>query len=286
MKPPAAGLPCGQCRACLQIERMQYSDLAVVQAETEGATLKVEQIRDVQRSLSLAPYEGRYRVALFLRFQEAHVSAQNALLKTLEEAPAKVILLLMADTPESLLPTISSRCEILRLRPLRVERLEEALVSRWKLPSDEARLLAHLSGGRPGQALRLHEDLGELEQRREWIADLQTLLGSNRRFAYAEALNKGKDRARVRENTRRVYRTWCSYWRDVMLVSARSQAPLVNLDCEEEIRALAGQMDLSEARQCVSAMELATSRLESNVNMQLLTEVLLLDWPNVQGLDD
>ena len=85
----------------------------------------MEQIRSVRQSLSLKPYQGKYRVALFLRFQEANPNAANALLKTLEEAPAHVILLLTADTAEQLLPTIVSRCEILRLRPLPVEVVEE-----------------------------------------------------------------------------------------------------------------------------------------------------------------
>ena len=66
-------------------------------------------------------------MALFLRFQEANPNAANALLKTLEEAPAHVILLLTADTAEQLLPTITSRCEILRLRPLPVETVEAYL---------------------------------------------------------------------------------------------------------------------------------------------------------------
>ncbi|MBA4379780.1 MAG: DNA polymerase III subunit delta', partial [Anaerolinea sp.] len=120
-QPPVLGEACRKCRTCKQIEAMQYPDLTVVQAEKEGGVLKVEQIRELQHSLSLAPYQGKYRLALFLRFQEANPNAANALLKTLEEAPAQVILLLTADNAEQLLPTIVSRCEVMRLRPLSVE---------------------------------------------------------------------------------------------------------------------------------------------------------------------
>ena len=66
--PPAPGEFCGECRDCRQIAAMQHPDLAVVQAETEGGTLKVDQVRAVQHSLSLKPYQSKYRVALFLRF--------------------------------------------------------------------------------------------------------------------------------------------------------------------------------------------------------------------------
>ena len=100
-----------------------------MQAETEGGTLKVDQVREVRRALTLKPYQAKYRVALFLRFQEASEGAANALLKTLEEAPGHVILILTADNPEQLLPTITSRCEMLRLRPLPVDAIEAHLKS-------------------------------------------------------------------------------------------------------------------------------------------------------------
>ena len=114
--PSDAGIPCGTCRDCRGIQSMQHADLSVVQAETEGGTLKVDQIRDMRKTMILKPYMSKYRVAIFLRFQEANDNAANALLKTLEEAPSYAVLILTADNPEQLLPTIVSRCEVLRLR--------------------------------------------------------------------------------------------------------------------------------------------------------------------------
>ncbi len=116
---------------------MQQADLHIVAPETEGGMIKVDQIRDLQRSLILSPYEAKYRIALLLNFHQANANAQNALLKTLEEAPRKVILLLTADSAESLLPTISSRCEILRLRPTGIDSLAAALEERWQVSPAE-----------------------------------------------------------------------------------------------------------------------------------------------------
>ncbi len=272
--PSAPGEPCLACRTCKQIEAMQFPDLAVVQAEKEGGVLRVEQIREVQHSLSLAPYQGRYRVALFLRFQEANANAANALLKTLEEAPPQVILLLTADSVDLLLPTIVSRCEVLRLRPLPTETVQAYLQERG---SDEtqARLIAHLSGGRPGYALRLLSDPAMLAFRQIRLNDLHKLLAANRRdrFAYADSLAKDK------EAFRDVLLTWLTYWRDVMLCAAKADTPPVNIDRTEEIETLAKQLSLAQARRLVSDVERAVDRLEKNVNARLLAEVLLLDWP-------
>ncbi len=281
---PKATIPgeaCGKCRTCQQIERMQYADLAVTQAEKEGGTLKVEQIRAVRQSLVLKPYQGKYRVALFLRFQEANPNAANALLKTLEEAPAHVILLLTADTAEQLLPTIVSRCEILRLRPLPVEAVEAFLKER-KADEPTAHLLAHVSGGRPGYALRLMEDKEALEFRAKRLDDLQTMLRSTRRerFAYAEKLSERKNEAEARERFRETLLLWLSFWRDVLLRAAGSSSPIANVDYCVAVDALAAKLTLPEARKLVGDAEGAVDKLERNVNTRLLAEVLLLDWPH------
>jgi DNA polymerase-3 subunit delta' len=242
----------------------------------------VEQIRSVRQSLVLKPYQGKYRVALFLRFQEANASAANALLKTLEEAPAHVILILTADTPEQLLQTIVSRCEVLRLRPLPVARVEASLRERGA-EEQTADLLAHISGGRPGYALRLMEDKETLMFRAQRLEDLQSLLQSSRRarFAYAEKLTERKKKdSGSEERFRETLLIWLSFWRDVMLRISGTDAPLANVDRLAEIEALAGRISLAEARRLVHAVEGTIDKLERNVNTRLLAEVLLLDWPH------
>jgi DNA polymerase-3 subunit delta' len=272
--PPAPGEFCGGCRDCKQIAAMKSPDLVVIQAENEGGVLKVEQVREVKRVASLKPYQSKYRVALFLRFQEANDNASNALLKTLEEAPSHVVLLLTADTPEALLPTIVSRCEVLRLRPLPAEQVQQELAQRGA-DAEAARLIAHVSGGRPGYAFRLLEDRSLLEFRSARLDDLQKLLSGSRveKFGYAEKLAKEKD------VMRKVLQVWLSFWRDVYLRAAKADSPLANLDRVEEIDMLAGKLSMVEARKRVSETKRAIRQMERNVNARLLVEVLLLDWP-------
>jgi DNA polymerase III subunit delta' len=274
--PLRAGIPCGTCRNCKQINAMQYPDLAVVQADSEGGTLKVDQIRDTRRSLTLKPYVANYRVALFLRFQQANDNAANALLKTLEEAPSYAVLILTADNPEQLLPTIVSRCEVLRLRPLKIEDVQKELENRG-MEIGQAKLIAHISGGRFGYALRLIASDSLLEKRDQRLNDLLTLIPASRveKFAYADKL------ARDKESMRQAILIWLSYWRDVMLRTARAESPLVNVDRNMEIEGLADRMDLSSARRVVSGLENALEKMERNVNSRMLAEVLLLDLPKI-----
>ena len=274
--PLDAGIPCGQCRDCKQIEAMQHADLTVVQAESEGGTLKVDQIREARRTLTFKPYQSKYRVAIFLRFQEANDNAANALLKTLEEAPSYAVLILTADNPEQLLPTIVSRCEVLRLRPLPIEDVRRELENRG-LETDRANLIAHISGGRPGYARQLIESESLLEKREDRLNDLQDLIAASRveKFAYADKLARDKD------SMRQAILIWLSYWRDVMLRTAQAETPLVNMDRNVEIEDLAGRLDLSAARGVVSGLEDVLEKMERNVNSRLLAEVMLLDLPKV-----
>jgi DNA polymerase III subunit delta' len=274
--PLDAGIPCGECRDCKQIEAMQHADLTVIQAESEGGTLKVDQIRETRRTITFKPYQSKYRVAIFLRFQEANDNAANALLKTLEEAPSYAVLILTADNPEQLLPTIVSRCEVLRLRPLKIEEVKQDLEKKG-IESNRANLIAHISGGRPGYARQLIENESLLEEREERLNDMQSLIAASHveKFAYANKL------ARDKESMRQAIFIWLSYWRDVMLRTAQARTPLVNVDRNVEIEDLAGRLDLSAARGVVSDLEDVLEKMERNVNSRLLAEVMLLDLPKV-----
>ncbi len=255
---------------------MQHPDLHIIQAEKEGGMLKVEQIRELRKKVLLAPYQAKYRIVLLLRFQEANPSAANALLKTLEEAPSKVILLLTANNTEQLLPTIVSRCEVLRLRPIPTPRLETYLCEKGA-DGEKAKFLAHLSAGRPGYALRLLEDESALEFRREKLEEFSGLLKASRvkRFAYAEKLAKDK------EEFRETLLLWLSLWRDVMLSVAGDIDRLVNIDQHELTEKLAGQLELAEAKKLLTTAEKGIGQLKRNINARLLAEVILLDFPHL-----
>lgn len=276
-EPTAPGEPCRACRTCLQIESMQHPDLSLVQAEQVGGVLKVDQVRELQRSLSLTPYQARYRIAVLLRFEEANPSASNALLKTLEEPPQHVVLILTAESGEALLPTIVSRCELLRLRPLTLETVQQGLETQWNIPTEQARLLAHLSGGRIGYALRLNQHPELMQLRQRLLDDHSRLLSASRveRFAYAESLAKDK------EMLRQALETWQALWRDVLLRVSGSTAPLANLDQEQEIEKLSGEMQPNSAYQMVDLLQRHIGMLESNVNARLATEVLMLELPHL-----
>jgi DNA polymerase-3 subunit delta' len=265
--------PCGQCRSCQLINAGKHPDVQLI--EPDGARVKIDQVRALQHDLSLRPVEGRYRVAIFNQFEAATTEAQNALLKTLEEPPDYVVLIVLASDPELLLPTIVSRCQQMPLRPLTIVQVREALNTRWNVEAQQANLLAHLSGGRLGWAISAVNDSSIMPARARYLDDLQSLLKADRvaRFAYAEDLTKKSDLARSAID---LWRTW---WRDVILVTSGSSAELINIDRADQIQALAQQVDLNQAKSAADACGRALWQMDRNVTARLVVEVLLLDFP-------
>ena len=267
--------PCGMCRACHRIATGNHPDLHVVASERVGARLKIEQVRDLQRQLALTPLEGRWRVAILCRFEEATVSAASALLKTLEEPPLYVVLAVLANDADNLLPTVVSRCQEIALRPLPVPVVQQALIERWGAKPDQAELVAHLSGGRMGYAVRSLKDSAALKRRSQRLDDLANLLNASitGRFRYVEKL------ARDPVATREILDLWISWWRDVLLLAAEADAPLVNVDRRDELRDQAHRFKVEGSAAVIDALRGAAGRLSRNANPRLTLEVLMLDLP-------
>ena len=267
--------PCGQCRACTLTLKGAHPDLALVTPEREGGAVKIDQVRGLQQTLALRPYEARYRVAILRRFDQARPVAQDALLKTLEEPSPNAVLILTADAPDRLLPTILSRCQVLNLRLLPVAQVQQALERDFGAPPERAQLLAHLSGGRMGWAVRALQDPAVLELREDALAALGEALRAPLRARFALADQLARDKGALRD----VLDTWQGFWRDVLLAAAENPAPLSNVDLQQDVVALARRVGVEGAEDALRATRRTLDYLGRNVNARLALEVLLLDYP-------
>ncbi len=269
--------PCLTCQTCRRIEKMEHPDLFPVRAQDDSLDIKVDQIRELIHNLSLSNYEAPYRIALLLDFDDANDAAANALLKTLEEPPPRVVLILTAESSDHLLETIVSRCEEIQLRPIPVQTIEDGLQDLYKMPSTRANFLAHICSGRPGYAIRLHQD-PELETRRiAWLDDHHHLLQASRveRFSYVKQYRQDS------ESLREMILVWQSYWRDVMHTASNAHTPKNNIDRKEEIETIAQSLEPHQACETLSNLDKALHHLMRYANTQLTAEVLMLDLPEI-----
>ena len=217
--------PCNTCGPCDRITRGLHTDVRVVTLgqDSRGRTqtlISIDQVREVQREASLRPSEGKYRVFIFDRAEYLSQGAATALLKTLEEPPDQVIFILAATDSDRLLPTISSRCQTYRLRPIRQSVIAEHLRSQHGAEEEAAEEIARLSEGRIGWAISTVADSSVLEAIEEKITTVESVVraGLETRFEYAEKLARafGRDRDAVRDELV----LWLEWWRDMMIVKA------------------------------------------------------------------
>jgi DNA polymerase-3 subunit delta' len=274
--------PCLTCRTCRQIADLQFPDLQQVEVPEGRKEILIEQVRRVKQFLSLSPYQSPAKIAVFRDYQFASNSAQNALLKTLEETPGSAIILITVDALENLLPTTVSRCEVLRLRPLPVPALAKELEARLGMAADRASLLAAIAGGRYGAARQLAEEPDLLTRRETWLVEYPRLIAAPLlpRLQYVETLFPKNQRGDAGEKQRLLVgmlNTWISLERDVLLLASGSEVGLANPDALNTTRELSQRGTPADSAAAIRCLERAVSRLEGYLNPRLTLENLMLE---------
>jgi len=150
---PAHGGACGSCRPCKLVASGSHADLALISPSGAADEIGITPIRELEQSLALLPVEGGRRIALIERADRMSEAAQNALLKTLEEPPPRTHIVLSAAEDASLMPTIRSRCALIRLGLPESAAASELLATQLGLDAPTATRLLRMAGGRPGPLL-------------------------------------------------------------------------------------------------------------------------------------
>lgn len=280
---PQAEAPCGRCRSCQRIGQGLHADVQTVTvAAQEGQAHKeigIAQVRELERTVSLSPYEGRWRVVIIDPADALSPEAQNAFLKTLEEPPPQVAFVLVAGRPEALLPTVISRCRRLELSLLPVATVAKALQERWGIDPERAHLLARLCRGRLGWAVMAAQDeevLRRHDQELQRISQLASA-GHAQRFDYAADLA-----ARFSQERQGVFSTlelWLEWWRDLALVLAGFPEGATNRHREEHLRQQALRYRLEDVLSFLWDIRATMGYLAENVSPRLALEALMLKVP-------
>jgi DNA polymerase-3 subunit delta' len=272
--------PCGECTQCDRISRGLHTDVKVVEVDIDkGVTIKIDQVREMQREISLAPFEGASRVVIFDESERLSEDAANALLKTLEEPPDQVLMLLLASDTGAVAPTLSSRCQLLELKRVSGATIVDALIRNNGVEAPLADQIARIARGRPGWAFRAASDPEILENLSSKLEELEQIVAGDieERFAHAAAIASafGKDRVAGRGDLD----MWLDWWRDLMLVKAGTPEFMTHVSRLEIMRAAAAKMTTAQIARAIAAIGETASLMERNVNSRLALEQLFLSLP-------
>jgi DNA polymerase-3 subunit delta' len=244
-------------------------------ARPYGRAILVDQMRDLEREANFRPFEGAARVFLIDDADKLNDASSNALLKTLEEPPVTSHLILITARPAALLPTIRSRCQVIRFQPLAATEIEEHLAREKKLSQKDARVLARLAQGSIGRALGV--DLENYRARREamlGILNALVLTGDRARLLRAaEEMNdaRRKDEYEPRLDVLEIL------IRDVWALALGAPAEqLVNEDVRAQLSQISSRVESRRAASWLTLLETLRGQLSVNINRKVATDALFL----------
>lgn len=172
---PINGNACGKCPSCIQFESGNNPDVFYVKA-TKTISISVDDIREqIVNEVKIKPYSYKRKIFIIDKADTMTSQAQNALLKTLEEPPKYVLIILIAENTENFLPTVLSRCVMMKFSPISVNLIKNYLINNCAMNEDDAAFYAEYSIGSIGEALRLSGDENFYQMRNDIISCLDRL---------------------------------------------------------------------------------------------------------------
>ena len=266
--------PCNECRSCKQSVSKNQPDIIYVTHEKPN-TISVEDIRgQVNNDVAIKPYSSKYKVYIINEAEKMTVQAQNAILKTLEEPPAYVIILLLVSNLQTLLPTILSRCVTLNMKPVSDRQVRKYLMEELQVPDYRADVCVAFARGNIGKAKALASSEEFDNVKNEALA----LLKHSREMELQDIIQAIK---KINEYKLQItdYLDIMSIWyRDVLLFKATADAnSLVFREEIQAIRKVVARCSYEGIEAVIKALDKAKKRLEANVNFELTMELLFLD---------
>jgi DNA polymerase-3 subunit delta' len=286
--------PCGRCRQCERIAAGQHPDVEIVapggvcdeenprHGSDESRVIRICQVRRIERIVSRAPFDARYRVLIFEPADAIGADASHALLKTLEEPPPRVVMVLVTDREEMLLPTILSRTRRVGFAGQSRELIERTLRTRWDVEPGRAAELARLAGGRLGWAIVALHDQTLLERRDEALDTAARMAAAAMSDRMAFAAEAGGRYSRDRAGVQALLETWQGWWRDLLVIAAGHELAAVERERLDSLRATAAQCDVRGLARALRAITDARQQLEENASPALTLEAMMLSLPQVR----
>ncbi len=266
------GDACDHCSSCKKIDHGIHPDVLLI--EPEGVNIKVDQVRQLQKDLAYRPYEGKRRVCILTAADRMAPNMSNILLKTLEEPPLHTVIVLLGNNSRLILPTILSRCQLIRFNPLPVPLVSQWLTENKGLDEAEAHRLASLSEGSPGKALEIQEEIRQIQREpllKDWIG-LKSL-SPERIGSWVGSLPTD------RESLLLILEVAKTLLRDLVVMKTLKKEPdLIHSDLLAVMEPMATDWSLSSLLKRIEILNHTALAIKANANTSLALEAMMLSW--------
>jgi DNA polymerase-3 subunit delta' len=260
---------CGLCSSCRKIEHGNHPDIHLISPSPDKRDISVDQLRELQHDLSLRPYEAPRKACLIDPAERMNASSANSLLKTLEEPPGNALIILLTENAGMLLPTVRSRCQLVRFAPLSPEHLL-TLLKRSGMASDAAALIAPMSGGSLERALELDNEA--LVARREAVLSKVSQININQ---ISTVFDASEELSGNRDATLELLDMLLSFYRDAVHLGA-GNVEIVNQSVRSSIEFIATRRSMPRNLEMLERIYQTRRDVQRNANPKLALDHLFL----------
>jgi DNA polymerase-3 subunit delta' len=260
-----------------------HPDVRVIDKSGSGRvkSIPIEAVRALQHDASLSAHHGGYKVYVVDGAEALSLQAMDGLLKTLEEPPERVVIVLTCVDVGLLPQTVVSRCQVVKLGRVDAAEIAAALRRRDDVAEEVVELVAHLADGRPGRAIALAADPSALAERASLVDELAALDQADRLERLKAAERMAQEWGKSQESLGRRLELLLLWWRDLMLVASGQEELVVNWDRLDLLRERGPRVGVADARLALRAIELARLHLDENVQPRLALELMALSLPRL-----
>ena len=252
----------------------EYVD--IINYRPSKASFGVDDVREIIDEVNKKPFEGDKKVIIIHQGNKLTIPAQNALLKTIEEPPTEVYIIILCESLELILDTIKSRCEIYKLTPLTKDELYKYIAIKGYDYSEEEKASAiAFSEGIPGRIDRYFSDT-ELQELRDKIMDLLLQLTNNEIEAILE---KEEQLVSYKQNKEEVINVLSSFIRDILVnKEVYNENLIINRDKIKEIERLTNEMSFKKLNKMILGLQEARKNIKNNVSWAMTVRIMLMDF--------
>lgn len=260
---------CGTCPSCRKVDGGNHPDIQLIAPLPDKRDISIDQLRELQYSLSLRPYEAPRKACIIDPAERMSIAAANSLLKTLEEPPGNALIILLTENAGMLLSTVRSRCQLFRFAPLSPEHVISLLV-RSGMPSEAATLVAPMANGSLQRARELDDET--LTQRREAVLSRVNKLSLNQIATVFDAV---EELGGNRDTTIELLDLLLSFFRDAVHLGS-GNPDIVNTPVRSSIETIAGRYHLHRNLELLERIYETRKAVQRNANPKLALDQLFM----------
>ncbi|HUM79320.1 MAG TPA: DNA polymerase III subunit delta' [Candidatus Saccharicenans sp.] len=269
---------CDRCHSCRLVDRSQHPNVRFITREKNREQIVKDQVDEINYLAHLRPWQGGRLVFIIDQAERMNETAANSLLKILEEPGPSVYFILITEDLSAILPTIRSRCQVLKFKRISQEDLERALETRG-LPPDRAGLIASTTDGNLELALNLSWEDFITSRNRAWLL-FTRLLEKGEAEDFMNLVSGGARKDSL-DNFKEILSFFSVFFRDLLAVKKGQAASLLNSDLKSELEGLARKVSEDRAAEGIKQMEGYLGSLKKNPNLGIISNEIVIFFRNI-----